>query len=512
MEKYCIYLRKSRADGEHETVEQVLSRHETQLQEYAEKTIGKRIPEKNIYREIVSGETIQDRPQMQKILNLVQSGDCIGILVVDPQRLSRGDMMDCGTIIRAFQYSRTLIMTPPKTYNLEDKFDRKFFEMELMRGSDYLEYTKEILARGRAASVNAGYFVGSVPPYGYDKIKDGKHYTLVPNKEADTVKLIFDMFVNQHIGTTAIARKLDTLGIKARNSEHWAQYSVRDILQNPVYIGKIRWNQRKTVKSYKNGAIVSSRPLNRDNNIIVEGRHSAIIDEETFNKTQQCFGTVARTKGWSQLRNPFATLVKCKKCGRSMSYRTYLNKDGSERNVPRLICDNQVHCKTKSVTYKRFEDAVILSLKKYISKFECKLKDDNGNLKKQQLILIENLNKELEDIEKQQIQLYDLLETQVYTKDIFLMRNSALAERRENIKKSIEKSENSVIQFVDYREVIFKFQNVIDSLQDNNISAKSKNDLLKTVLTKIEYSSNALPKSKDDEFLVELHFKDNLFL
>lgn len=512
MQKYFIYLRKSRADGEHETVEQVLSRHEAQLQEYAERTIGKKIPKDDIYREIVSGETIQDRPQMQKILNLVQSGNCIGILVVDPQRLSRGDMMDCGTIIRTFQYSQTLIMTPQKTYNLEDKFDRKFFEMELMRGSDYLEYTKEILARGRMTSVNAGYFVASIPPYGYDKVKDGKHYTLVPNKEADTVRMIFDMFINQHIGTTAIARKLDELGIKARNTEHWAQYSIRDILQNPVYIGKIRWNQRKIVKNYKDGKIVKSRPINRDNNIIVEGRHSAIIDNETFFKAQQCFGTVAKTKGRSELRNPFATLVKCKRCGRSMSFRTYTNKDGSERNAPRLLCDNQVHCKTKSVTYKRFKEAVISSLESYIVKFECKLKDDNNTKKQQQLTLITNLNKKLEEIEKQQVQLYDLLETQVYTKDIFLMRNSALADRRESVKKSIEESKSNIIQFLDYRELILKFQNVVDALKDNNVSAKNKNDLLKTILIKIEYSSNALPKTKDDTFSVDLHFRDNLFL
>ena len=59
-----MYLRKSRADGEHETIEEILARHEKILQEYAEKNIGKAVPEEDIFREIVSGETIKDRPLM----------------------------------------------------------------------------------------------------------------------------------------------------------------------------------------------------------------------------------------------------------------------------------------------------------------------------------------------------------------------------------------------------------------------------------------------------------------
>lgn len=177
---YLIYLRKSRADGEHESVEEVLAKHHRILQDYAVSKLGGAIPEEYIYREVVSGETIQDRPEMKKILDRIQTEDITGVLVVDPQRLSRGDLSDCGTIIRAFRYTDTLIITPPKTYDLAEKFDRKFFEMELMRGNDYLEYIKEIMNRGRLASVNEGNFIGSVPPFGYDKIKVGKSYTLTP--------------------------------------------------------------------------------------------------------------------------------------------------------------------------------------------------------------------------------------------------------------------------------------------------------------------------------------------
>ena len=130
-DKYLMYLRKSRADGEHETVEEVLAKHYKILQDYAAAKLGETIPEDMIYREVVSGETIQDRPEIKKLLDRIQTEEVKGVLVVDPQRLSRGDLSDCGAIIRAFRYTDTLIVTPPKTYDLGDKFDRKFFEMDV---------------------------------------------------------------------------------------------------------------------------------------------------------------------------------------------------------------------------------------------------------------------------------------------------------------------------------------------------------------------------------------------
>ena len=45
----------------------------------------------------------------------------------------------------------------------------KFFEMEITRGNDYLEYTKRILRRGREASVAKGNYIGSADPYGYKR-------------------------------------------------------------------------------------------------------------------------------------------------------------------------------------------------------------------------------------------------------------------------------------------------------------------------------------------------------
>lgn len=201
-----IYLRKSQADNPNESVEEVLEKHEYQLQEYAMQELGYTIPEENIYREVVSGETIRDRVEIKKILQLIELEEITAVIVIEPQRLGRGDLEDCGRIVNAFRYTNTKIMTPTKTYDLQDKYDRKFFEMELQRGSDYLEYYKEIQARGRLASVKRGNYIGSTAPYGYKKIQitdeNGKKcFTLqeIP-EEAAALRKAYDLFVNEAYG------------------------------------------------------------------------------------------------------------------------------------------------------------------------------------------------------------------------------------------------------------------------------------------------------------------------
>lgn len=169
--------------------------------------------------------------------------------------------------------------------------------MELTRGNDYLEYVKEIMMRGRIASVSEGNFIGSLPPYGYDKVKVGKSYTLQENEESDTVRLIYELFVNEKLGTVNIANHLNDLGIKPRKKDYWVNSSIRDILRNPVYIGKIRWNWRKTVKKYENGVIIKSRPKSiKDDWILTEGKHKGIISESLFNAAQERWGTLPKVK------------------------------------------------------------------------------------------------------------------------------------------------------------------------------------------------------------------------
>ena len=127
MEQYLIYLRKSRSDleaeahGEGET----LSRHEHTLLELAKR---QHLNVTDIYREVVSGDTIAARPMMQRVLSEVEQGVWSGVLVMEVERLARGDTIDQGIIAQTFKFSGTKIITPIKTYDPDNEFDEEYFE------------------------------------------------------------------------------------------------------------------------------------------------------------------------------------------------------------------------------------------------------------------------------------------------------------------------------------------------------------------------------------------------
>ena len=496
---YIIYLRKSRSDSPLETVEEVLEKHEKMLQEFAMKTFGEKVPEENIFREVVSGETIADRPEMKKVLSRIESKSIKGVLVIEPQRLSRGDLVDCGNIIRAFKYTDTKIMTPMKIYDLEDRYDEKFFKDELMRGAEYLEYTKEILNRGRLASVAEGWFIGSVAPYGYDKIKIKEGHKERPTlkineEEANVVRMVFDMYVNQNIAPHTIALKLDEMGIVPRKAKYFSQSTVKEIIWNPHYLGKVTWNRHKTETEYVDGELVKHRSCRSKDYLLFEGKHPAIIDEETWNIAQSRRGKNPRTPGDYDLRNPLARLLFCK-CGRSMSLRTYKRKDGSERSAPRFLCQAQTRCGTRSALVSEIIEATIYGLQQHLEDFEIKLKNGDGESTKLQEERIKHIHKELEEIEKQQEKLFGFLERGVYDEETFVKRNKALTDKREELRSAYNKMKSTLPESINYEDKIVKLSQAIEALKDDTLSANVKNNFLTAIVEKIEYDRHDADKN-----------------
>ena len=489
MDTYLIYLRKSRQDNESETVEEVLERHEKQLQEYAVRELGHTIPEENIYREVVSGETIEDRPKVKAMFERMQHPSVKGVFVIEPQRLTRGDLYECGVVVHTFRYSKTLVMTPTKVYNLEDKYDRKFFEMELTRGNDYLEYTKEILARGREHSVHEGNYIASVPPYGYERVKIGKDHTLaiVPH-EAEMVRLIYQLYVDKGLGAQAICNKLNELGAKTRTGGRFLPTSIRTILANEVYIGYIRWGHKTVVKTMENGKVVKKRPRNKDYQLI-KGKHEPIISEAMFRKAQERKGQVTREAVDTELKNIYAGLIKCKKCGGAIALRIH-RKNGERTRADRYYCRTGIYCSQIGADVEIVNAAILKTLRGYLEDFRVKIENEDNSLYETQQRIIENIRKELDALDDRQDQLYDFLEKGLYTPEVFLVRNEKLKEERETLQAALKKAELEKPDPREYEHKYFKLSQALSAIEDPNISAKTKNRLLREVVDVIYYDKN----------------------
>lgn len=501
---YLIYLRKSRQDDPSETVEEVLARHEKILQEFAIKSLGFRIDEANIYREVVSGETIEDRVEIKHIFERMQTEDIKAVLVVEPQRLTRGDMLDCGTVVHTFRYTNTLIMTPPKTYDLSDKYDRKFFEMELTRGNDYLEYTKEILARGRSASAHAGNYIGGIAPYGYDRVRIDKSPTLKINeKEASVVRLIYDLYINENLGYREIASRLDTLGIKTRNNIYFNQKVINDILINPVYVGLIKYKYREEVKVIEDGKLVKKRKVNKDCELI-KGKHEPIITQAQYEAVQARKGRNTTLISNAQLRNVFAGILKCKKCGRAIG-RKY---DSKKQNKDRYFCRN-THCDTVSEEVAKVDEAIIGALKDAIKDFELILKGQTPNVIKYQKESLEVLNQRLKDADIKQARLYDLLEEGIYSSEVFLARSELLNHEKEQIKKAIDDLNVSIPKKEHAKDMIVTLHQAIDLINDDKADKRAVNTFLKSFIEAIYYEKNETryKHCNANELKLEIKFK-----
>ena len=488
-----MYLRKSRQDDPNETVEEVLAKHEALLQEYCEREFGGRIPEDNIYREVASGESIAAREEVRKVLTRIEDPAINGVVVVEPPRLSRGDLGDCSRIISTFRFSKSLVFTPMMSYNLENKMERKFFQDELLRGNDYLEYTKEILFRGRVAAVKRGCYIGRLAPYGYRKVIKGKDHTLEPDEEtAPVVRTIFDLYTKELMTPFQIAEHLNGLGIPAPRGKKWKKDTIRHIVRNAHYIGKVVFNRIKTTQVLEGGQIITKRLAQPVEEVIIaEGKHPAIIDLATWESAQKLVARNPRVKHEYALKNPLSGMLVCGVCGRAMYIHPYKQAED------RYECRSKPRC-LKSVRMSVLLDAVVFALENTeLPALELRVKNDDGDARKIQQRRLEKLEQQLEEYRDQEEKQYELLEKRVYTEDVFERRNASLRAKIEETQTAIYKAKAVMPERVDFEERVVTLKAAIAVLKDPDATPTEKNKILKTIIERVEY--HGPPSDRDNK-------------
>jgi len=499
---YCLYLRKSRADAEAEArgEGETLARHERTLLEVAKKA---KLNVTEIYREVVSGETIAARPVMQRLLSDVEQGVWQGVLVMEVERLARGDTIDQGIVAQTFKFSDTKIITPIKTYDPNNEFDEEYFEFGLFMSRREYKTINRRLQRGRLASVKEGKYVSNKSPYGYRRVKieRDKGFTLEPvPEEAEIIRLIYELYTvgellpdgtRKRLGTSLIVRRLNALKVPTRGGGDWVTATIRDILINPVYIGKIRWNWRHAVKKMVDGSVVVERPRSSiEECVIVPGLHPPIITEETFNMAQELMAhNPPRPIGERYtVKSPLAGLVICAKCGRRMVRRPY--KDPSLE--PTLMCA-ATSCNNVSSAFRYVEDRILAGLAEWLSDYRLEWEADapaDASQIEHKRRAARRLTSELATLDKQLDNVHDLLEQGVYSTDTFLERSRALAERIQTTRDNLEALETEIALDAAREEsrrniipAVERLLEVYHQLPD----AKAKNDMLKSVLEKAVY-------------------------
>ena len=311
----AAYIRKSRMEEGMDT-DEVLRKHRAWLEECAERH-GLDIVD--YYPEVVSGESLYARPQMLQMLEAVEAARYDAVLCMDLDRLSRGRMKDQGIILDAFRDSGTLIVTPDKVYDLADEIDDELAEFKTFMSRREYKIINKRLRRGLQRSIQDGCYVANAP-YGYKRVTIDRRPTLeIFEPEANFVRIMFQMYASGY-GCQAIASQINAMGARPHRSSSFSRNSVAKILRNPVYIGKIVWDQKTHIKKNTKGNQKHITIYNpREKWTITDGLHPPIIDNETFDAVQAIMqGRYHPSKQDGTVKSPLAGLVKCANCGGNM--------------------------------------------------------------------------------------------------------------------------------------------------------------------------------------------------
>lgn len=498
---HLIYLRKSRADQEAEMrgEGETLSRHKALLLDLAKRmdlVVG------DIYEEIVSGETIASRPQMQRLLSEVEAGQWEGVLVAEVERLARGSSIDQGIVAQAFQYSNTKIITPAKTYDPANEFDAEYFEFGLFMSRREYTTIKRRMEAGRIASVKEGKYLGKTAPYGYirQKLTRDKGYTLAPHPEQS--KIVQDMFAwyLEGLGYQRIARRLNAMGLRTNTGHEWTEHNMKYILQNPIYCGYVTWGRRPLMKSVTQGRIQTNRPV-ADSYLKVKGIHPPLISEETFDAVQRRIKLhpaipISHSK---TLMNPFQGLLYCAQCGYRMQLHVYKRPSGEFYS---MAC-RHLTCNTVSSRVPQIEAVLLQALRQWLDGRRVLVTQDATDPFAAELSDLESalqtLQSELKQTEAQLQRAFELVEQDVYSTEQFLARQRSLGDRQSALHQR-QTEINSRIQQIKMQqqtqlEIIPRVAHIIDAYP-RAASAQEKNELLRSILSKILYTKTAPSSQK----------------
>ena len=356
----------------------------------------------NIYEDAgKSGKSIEGRPAFQKMMLDITNGLAVDyILVYKLSRFGRNaaDILNSLELIQSYDIN---LISVNEGIDSSQAMGKVFISLLSAMSELERENILEQTMNGRREKARQGGWNGGFAPYGY-KLEDGK--LLIAEDEVDVIREIFKMYAIDNMGCDKIAKELNLRGIKKKirqnnTLEIWAVTTVRRIIGNPVYIGKIAYGRRgrEKIKGTKN----QYKSVYKSDYILEDGHHEPIISEELWNKAQEKLKSFTRSESitGSTRVHYLSGILKCPKCGSPMYASKYFNKNKngiykeyffyecsrhkSQRGMP---CD----CNLK-IRKPMIEPYLVELIKKqvnnayFINKVSeyVESKTDNGNLEKE---------------------------------------------------------------------------------------------------------------------------------
>lgn len=323
------------------------------------------------------------------------------------------------------------------------------------------------------------------PPLGYKIAERGKPPVVVP-EEAEIVKLIFHMYVDERKSFFDIARYLNQSGYKTSHNKNFEVRSIDYIIKNPTYCGMIRWNRTTNE---------TNEIKDKSEWIVTQGHHEAIIDKKIFDKAQEIFESTFRPRGArpsSTYKHWLSGLIKCPACGRTMIAQTvYKKSDGSPYAYFTCYGYSKGKCDGKGrISSLVLEPAIKESLRKAVE-----TGDISYTLEKVKTVeaidktaILEN---QLEQLRQKEKRIKDAYRDGVDTLEEYKDNKRILQKEREEIEKelALQSCEEHAASKKDL--LLEKIKNVYEMICSDSFTDQQKNEALKSIIKKIVYDKES---------------------
>jgi DNA invertase Pin-like site-specific DNA recombinase len=445
----------------------------SKIKEFAQRN-GYELPDEYVFveNEGISGRKAEKRPQFMKMIGIAKQSpkpfDAILVWKFSRFARSREDSIVYKSMLRK-QHNIDVISV---SENIGD--DKMSILVEaLIEAMDefYSVNLAEEVTRGMTQRVMKGLPI-CPPAFGYN-IKDKNYY---PNEqEAPIVLEIFTRYANGE-GMLNIARDLGKRGIRTRQGKMPDNRFIEFMLNNPLYIGRLRWSQ--------NGVrAVSKRDYFNENIIIIDGHHEAIIPMELWEKVQARLRSERQTyakhaKKGQPIPHMLKGLVRCSDCGGTIAIVGYSSKN----KVPCLRCCNynRGRCHTANgILSTTLENAVIEGLKQAIGSNSFTIAPERRKIETNtpdydRLIALEE--RRMERSKQAYLAEIDTIEQYAQNKKEIEAR---IAE--------LESLKNAAVVPTNYSALKERTIDVVDFLQRDDVTPEAKNEALRTIIDKIVF-------------------------
>ena len=392
---YCRLSVDDELNGESNSI----THQKEMLEEYAQKNNFYNI---KFYVDDGYSGTSFNRPAFKELIKNIDSGIVGTVIVKDMSRLGR-DYLKVGYYSEVY-FGEAGVHFIAVNDNVDNTIenDSDFTPFRNIMNEWYAKDTsKKVRAVIRAKGMS-GKSTCNCPPYGY--IKDENGNWLVEKEAAEIVKKIYRLCIEGY-GPMQISKKLNAqeaispvvwknkVGWKYKlekvdHPELWTVSAIRRILSNPIYLGNTV-NFRTKKKSYKSHSVVY---LPKDEWVIFEDTHEAIIDRDTFDTVQKLREGVRRRVSIDGEMSIFSGLLYCADCGAKM----YLNRHrGSEKdafNCASYRKEKERTCTSHYITLHAIEDIVLYDLQRVLgmakgqeTEFVSMLQEKNKKMTKSDL-------------------------------------------------------------------------------------------------------------------------------